>query len=420
MPEALFNCLAGRPAGKASSRTSAARVGELLVLAPAVEFAAAHSRFARMGRGVDLKVAVVGVLAGDLLQILPDESCRVRYTFLTGTDRFPFDHIAFRVEAGFLPGSLSHLRLLSAADDSEPHAGGVRYHDDDHDREQDGEHPIYRRIHQDLTRVIDARGAQCGHGVVQLAGLNGLLSRCPLGEEADGRVGGEDLLPARRECHGRVPREREGRHPGVAKLAHLYEDRRSDGEGDGCQELVRYAEQREELVDTTQRIVYAGPEEVAPTGDYEGAGYDVARQPGGAGEGSPHVAYEVLDHEPPDPGSGVHGSQDEQGFEHDGEVVPERLQGRAEDAGNPGEDRGYPDRERRRAAGPADDGILTDGVGRALERLGAYGEPEAVDSLGGRLDSIPEERGVGVHGEVHAGVERDRGDHGHYGHERLR
>src|SRR5919106_661816 len=71
MPVALFNRLAGRPAGRASSRTSAARVGVLLVLAPAVELAAAHSRFAGMGRSVDRQITVVGVLAGDLLQILP-------------------------------------------------------------------------------------------------------------------------------------------------------------------------------------------------------------------------------------------------------------------------------------------------------------------------------------------------------------
>src|SRR5918995_3786371 len=419
MPVALFNCLAGRPAGRVSSGTSAAWIGVLLVLAPAVELAAAHGRLAGMGRGVNLQVAVVGVLAGDLLQVLPDRSQRVRHTSLTGPDGFPFDLVAFRVEVRFLPGSLGHLRLLATADDAEPHAGGVRDHDDDRECKDDGEHPVHRRIHQDLTRVFYARGTERGHGVVQLAGLYGLGGCGPLGEEADGWVGGENLLPTRRERHRRVPGEGQPRNPGVLQLAHLYEDCRPDGEGDGRQELVRDAEQREELVDAAQRIVHAGPQEVAPAGDYEGAGYDVAGQPGGAGEGSPHVAYEVLDHEPSDAGSRIDGGQYEQGFEHDGEVVPERLKGRAEEAGNPGEDRGYPDRERRRAAGPADYGVLADGVGRTLERFGAYGEPEAVDGLGGRLDGIPEERRVRVHGEVHAWVERDSGYHGHYGDERL-
>src|SRR5829696_613184 len=250
-PEALLNCLAGRPAGKESSRTSAAGVGVLLVLAPAVELAAGHGRSVRVSSLVDLQVAVVGVLAGELLEILPDRSSGVRHTFLTGPDRLPFDLVAFRVEVGFLPGSLHHLRLLATADDAEPHADGVRDHDDDREREDDGEHPVHRRVNQDLTRVIDARGAERGHGVVQLASLYRLLGGGSLGEEADGRVGGEDLLPARRERHGRVPREREGRHPGVLQLAHFYEDRRSDGEGDGCQELVRDAEQREELVDAS-------------------------------------------------------------------------------------------------------------------------------------------------------------------------
>src|SRR5215203_3946731 len=128
-----------------------------------------------MGRGVDRQVAVIGVLARDLLQVLPGvakgsyERAVWHIPLAACSHGFVFDLVAFRVEVGFLPGSLADLWLLAAANDDDPHAGGVRYHDDDHDREQDGEHPIYRRIHQDLTRVIDARGAQCGHGVVQLA-----------------------------------------------------------------------------------------------------------------------------------------------------------------------------------------------------------------------------------------------------------
>src|ERR687896_94800 len=361
MPVALLNCLAGRPAGKASSWTSAARVGELLVLAG----------------------------AGDLLQVFPgvaqgsQQQAVVHNLLATSSHGFAFDLVAFRVEPGLFVGRFTQFWLLAPADDSEPNAGGVRDHDDDREREDDGEHPVYRRVNQDLTRVFYARGSQCGHGVVQLAGLYRLGGCGPLGEEADRRVGGEDLLPAGRKRHRRVPREREGSHPSVLQLAHLYEDGRPDCQGNGRQELVRDAEQREELVDASQRIVYSRPEEVAPAGDYEGAGYDVARQPGRAGEGPPDVADEVLDHEPPDTGSRINGGQYEQSLEHYGEVIPERLQGRAEDAGNPGEDRGYPNCERRRAAGPSDYGILADGVGRALECLGAYGEPETVDGLGG-------------------------------------
>src|SRR5918997_1240254 len=63
--------LADRPARRASSRTAAAGVVVLLVLAPAVVLAATHRRLVRVGRGVDRQVAVVGVLAGDLLQVAP-------------------------------------------------------------------------------------------------------------------------------------------------------------------------------------------------------------------------------------------------------------------------------------------------------------------------------------------------------------
>jgi hypothetical protein len=60
-----------RPARVGLSGAAAAGVVVLLVLAPAVELAAVHRAAARVGRGVDDEVLVVGVLARDLLQVLP-------------------------------------------------------------------------------------------------------------------------------------------------------------------------------------------------------------------------------------------------------------------------------------------------------------------------------------------------------------
>ena len=41
----------------------------------------------------------------------------------------------------------------------------------------------------------------------------------------------------------------------------------------------------------------------------------------------------LLEHEPPDAGAGVHGRQDEERLEHDGEVIPERGEVGAERSG---------------------------------------------------------------------------------------
>src|SRR5215207_4494430 len=67
----LEPCGPDRPATAALTRTSAAGVVVLLVLAVTVELPAAHGRLLRVGRRVHLQVAVVGVLARDLLQVLP-------------------------------------------------------------------------------------------------------------------------------------------------------------------------------------------------------------------------------------------------------------------------------------------------------------------------------------------------------------
>src|SRR5918998_3460500 len=320
--------------------------------------------------------------------------------------------LAVGVEVGLLPWSLARLRAPPAADDAGPYPHGVGEHDDDHEREEDREDAVDRRVRDDLLHVgLGLRVA------VELVVPGRLDCGASLREEAERRVGGEDLLEARRQRNRGVPSERQPRHPGVLQLAHLYEDGGADGEGDGGEELVGDAEEWEELVDAALRVVHAGVEEVPPAADDEGARDQVTRQPRGTRKGPVDVAEQVLEHEPPDARAGVDGGQDEQRLEHDGEVVPESLQGRAADDAR--EDLGHPDRQGRGAAGPADDAVLADVLGGLLEVVRRDREAEPVDRLGGGLEGVAEGRRRGVHGEVDAGVEGGRGDEGHHGDERL-
>src|SRR5215218_7697032 len=116
-------------------------------------------------------------------------------------------------------GRLVQIGFLSAADEPEPHPHGVEYNDDDRECEDYREDPVHRCVRDYLCGLIDGLGPGVDFaGVVCLNGLGPLL------EEADPGVRGEDLVPARRERHDGVPRERHQRHPDVLQLAHLYED----------------------------------------------------------------------------------------------------------------------------------------------------------------------------------------------------
>src|SRR5829696_6315034 len=134
-------------------------------------------------------------------------------------DGFAFDLTSLGVQVRLLPGRLAQLGFLRAPDEAEPHAGGVGYDDDDHEREDYGEYAVYRGVDDDLLDV------RLGLGVAEELVVSGRLDGGgPLGEEAEQGVGGEDLLVAGRERHRGVPRQRQRSHPGVPQLAHLDQD----------------------------------------------------------------------------------------------------------------------------------------------------------------------------------------------------
>ena len=103
-----------------------------------------------------------------------------------------------------------------------------------------------------------------------------------------------------------------------------------------------------------------------------------ARIPRGAAQRPPDVPGQLLQHEAADAGAGVDGGQDEQRLEHDGEVIPERHQPAAECAA---EDVRHAHRERRRAAGAAEQRLLAHRRGKRLDLLGRDCESPAPDYL---------------------------------------
>jgi hypothetical protein len=158
-------------------------------------------------------------------------------------------------------------------------------------------------------------------GRQDLTGVDAVGIPRALGEEADTGVVGEDLLPAGGEGDRDHPGQRDPGDPGPAQPTGLDEDGRADGEGDGGEQLVGDAEEREELVDSAERVGGAGVEEVAPGGDDQAAAQPDAGLPVDPAERLEDVAEHVLEHEAADAGAGVDRGQDEQRLEHDRDAL---------------------------------------------------------------------------------------------------
>ena len=90
-------------------------------------------------------------------------------------------------------------------------------------------------------------------------------------QEAELRVGGEDLLVAGRHRHDDQPGKGGQRDPGVTPAPHLDQDCGRNAERYSCEQLVGDAEQRPQRVDAAERIDHALIEEVAPPRAHEPA-----------------------------------------------------------------------------------------------------------------------------------------------------
>jgi hypothetical protein len=76
----------------------------------------------------------------------------------------------------------------------------------------------------------------------------------------------EHFLDAGRHRNHHQPRQRGHGHPGVARAAHLDQDRGPDAQRHGREQLIGDTEQGPERVDAAQRIHDALIEEVPPPG----------------------------------------------------------------------------------------------------------------------------------------------------------
>ncbi len=234
-------------------------------------------------------------------------------------------------------------------------------------------------------------------------------------QEADLRVGREDLLPAGRERAGQQPRGRGDGHPGEGLALHAEQHHGAQHQRHGGQHLVGDAEQRPQRVDAAQRVDHALVEEVAPGAHAQRGGDQVGRQRIGALERGHEAAQQVLQHEAARARAGVHRGEDEERLEQDGEVVPEGHHGRS--AHHLVQDVRHAHGERRRAAGTAQDGVLAHVLRGLHQHVGRDHEAPGGERLRHGLGRGAHERRGAVHREVDAGVDARGGHQRHHGDE---
>ncbi len=304
-------------------------------------------------------------------------------------------------ERGLDEGGFGAGGRLGAAEDADPLADGI---------DEDGRHQDEEEGADEGVEVVVEDQRLGGFGL-----FGGLFERLGGGEEADAGEGGEDLHQRRGEGDRSEPEHGEDGDPHVLFAVHFDEHCRAEAEGDDGEKLVGDAEEGPEGVDAAQGVRDALVEEEAPADDDGGGGAEDAGPPAGAAEGGVEVAEEILQHEAADAGAGVDHREDEQGFEHDGEVVPEREEAFA--AAAFGEDVGHAECQRWRAAGAVEERFFANGFGEVGHLFGGDGEAPGGDGFDGRVGGGADDAGGGVDGEVDTGVEDAGGDDGHDGDE---
>ncbi len=237
------------------------------------------------------------------------------------------------------------------------------------------------------------------------------------GQETHGWVGIEQLDQAGRRGADQQPGGWQQGDPDVALALHLDQHHGAQHQCDTGQHLVGNAEQRPQGVDTPERVDHALIEQVAPHGHATGSSQQVRAPRLGALERRHETAQQILQHEAPGTSTGVHGGEDEQGLEQNGEVVPERHGVLAWQhlVKNLRDTHG----QCRRTAGAGQNGVLANVTGNRLKLLRRNQEAPAADRLRHRNRVCTYHGSRAVHGEIHARLDHRSRDHGHDRHERF-
>ena len=283
----------------------------------------------------------------------------------------------------------------------------------DHQQNEEGANDRVEVVVEcDALHFLDRLGRR-DHGPLR----GGVTELARQRHEADSRIGMEDLLHARGQRGDQQPCRGHQRDPHVALALHLHEHAGAKQQGDAGQHLVADAEELPQRVDAAERIDHPLIQEVAPEPHAQPGAEDVGGQVLGVAERLVHVTEHVLDHEPPDPCTGVDRRQDEQRLEQDREVVPERFHGLA--AQCLPEDLRHSHGQRRGAAGARQDAGLADVPGGLGDHFRRDRESPARNDLGRVGGRRADDRGGRVHREVDARIEHARGRECHHRDERL-
>ena len=123
------------------------------------------------------------------------------------------------------------------------------------------------------------------------------------------------------------------------------------------------------------------------------------------------MAERILQHKAANACAGVDDGEDEQRFEHDGEVIPERHHSLATES--VGKNLRHADGESGRTAGAVVERLLAHGVRERSHLGGGDGESPGTDGSRGRFGRLSYDAGGAVHREVDTGLQHRGCDHGH-------
>ena len=236
-----------------------------------------------------------------------------------------------------------------------------------------------------------------------------------MSQEADAWVAVEQFLQTSVASDKQYAESRNQGYPNIAIAFHFHQYNGTHNQRYACKHLVGDTEQRPERVDTTQRVGYAGIEEVTPQCHGQECCNQVGRDRVGVTEWFVEDTAQVLNHETGNACTGVNRGQNEQGFKQQGKVIPERHHGFARN--QTAHNVCHTDCEGWRTACTRQNGVFAYFFSSVQQGCGINREVQfSGDDFGSCVGIRTNQRGRAVHREVHAWIKRSGGGQSHNGH----